>query len=42
MEILDEFPSKMPLPWISFSEEDFISSITKCNNSLTSSPDKLS
>jgi len=42
VKILDEFPSKMSSPWVSFSEKEFISSITKCNNSLTPGPDKLS
>ena len=34
--------SKTALLWISFSEEEFISSITKYNNSSTPGPDKLS
>ena len=41
-EILDEFLSKVSLPWIPFLEEEFISSITKCNNLLTLGPNKLS
>ena len=40
--ILDEIPSFTPLPWRGFSEEEFISSIAKCNNSSASGPDKLS
>ena len=42
VEILDEIPSIASLPWILFLEEEFISSIAKCNNSFTSSPNKLS
>ena len=42
MEILDEILSKISLPWVLFSEEEFISFISKCNNSLTPGPDKLS
>jgi len=41
-EILNEFPSKTSSPWVPFSEKEFISSITKCNNLLVSSTDKLS
>ena len=42
IEILDEIPSIASLPWIPSSEEEFISSITKCNNSSTPSSNKLS
>ena len=42
MEILDKIPSKISLPWVPFSEEEFISFISKYNNSLTPGPDKLS
>ena len=41
IEILDQIPSIASLPWIPSSEEEFISSITKCNNSSTPSPNKL-
>ena len=40
--MLEEIPSICALSWASFSEEEFISSITKCNNSLTPGPNKLS
>jgi len=41
MEILNEILSKLSSPWVFFSEEEFISSISKYNNSSTSGPDKL-
>ena len=41
MEILNEILSKLSSPWVFFSEEKFVSSISKYNNSLTSGPDKL-
>ena len=40
-DILDEVPSFTSLSWRVFSEEEFISSITKCNNSSTPGPNKL-
>ena len=40
--MLDKIPNKCPIGCVSFSEEEFISSITKCNNSSTLGPDKLS
>jgi len=42
MEILNEILSKLSSPWVPFSEEEFISSISKYNNLSTSGPDKLS
>jgi len=36
-----KFPSKIALPWVPFSEKEFISSITKCNNLSTSGTNKL-
>ena len=42
IDILDEIPSKCSLNWAPFSEEEFTSSITKCNNLSISSSDKLS
>jgi len=39
--MLEEIPSIHALSWASFSEKEFISSITKYNNSLTPGPDKL-
>ena len=42
MKLLEEIPSKPTIRWKLFSEEKFISSIAKCNNSLTSGLDKLS
>ena len=39
---MDEIPNKCPKGWISFSKEEFISFISKCNNSLTPGPNKLS
>ena len=41
-DILDEIPSFTSSFWEGFSKENFISSIAKCNNSSTSSPDKIS
>ena len=40
-DILDEVPSFTSLSWRVFSEEEFISSITKCNNSSTPGSNKL-
>jgi len=40
--MLDKIPSKNPSIWVLFSEEEFISSIAKCNNLSTPGPDKLS
>ena len=42
LDLLEEIPNKPVTKWMSFSEEEFKSSIIKCNNFLTSSPDKLS
>ena len=42
VEALDEIPSVAFIPWVPFSEEEFISSIAKCNNLSISVPDKLS
>jgi len=41
MSLLEEIPSKPNTIWKLFSKEEFISSIKKCNNSLTPKPDKL-
>ena len=41
-EILNEIPSFVSSFWASFLEEEFISSIAKCNNLSMPSPDKLS
>jgi len=40
-DLLGEIPSQQVMKWSLFSEEKFISTIAKCNNSLTSGPDKL-
>jgi len=42
IDTLDEILSKSLSIWIPFLEEEFISSIVKCNNLLTLDPDKLS
>jgi len=42
MSLLEEIPRKHTMTWKPFSEAEFISSIDKCNNSLTPGPDKLS
>jgi len=41
-EVLNEISNKHSSEWVSFSNEEFVSSITKCNNSSTSDPNKLS
>ena len=40
--ILDEISNKQSMKWVLFSEEEFISSITKYNNLSTLDLDKLS
>ena len=40
--VLDELRSFLSLIWTYFAEEEFISSLTKCNSSSTPGPDKLS
>ena len=40
--LLDEIPTKHTMTWNPFLAEEFRSAITKCNNSSTSEPDKLS
>jgi len=40
--MLDKIPNKYPMKWNPFSEEEFVSSISKYNNSSTPGPDKLS
>ena len=40
-DLLEEIPSKKAIKWSPFLEEEFISTVTKCNNSLTPGPDKL-
>jgi len=42
IDMLDKIPSKNPSIWVLFSEEEFISSIAKCNNLSTPGPNKLS
>ena len=42
VKALDEIPSVAPTLWVPFLEEEFISSIAKCNNLSNSGPDKLS
>ena len=42
MKLLEEIPSKLITRWKLFSEKEFTSVILKCNNSLTSGPNKLS
>jgi len=39
--ILNEITSFPSFTWVPFSEEEFTSVITKCNNSFTPGPDKL-
>jgi len=41
ISLLNEIVNKCSTLWMPFSEVEFISSISKCNNSLTPSPDKL-
>ena len=41
ISVLDKIPTKCSMGWVPFSKEEFVSSITKCNNSLTPGPDKL-
>jgi len=41
-DILNEIVQSLKSIWDSFLEEIFTSTITKCNNSSTSGPDKLS
>ena len=38
---MEEIPNKPVMKWMPFSEEEFKSSIIKCNNLLTPRPDKL-
>jgi len=40
--MLDEIPNKCLIKWDPFSEEEFVSSISKYKNSSTPGPDKLS
>ena len=42
IDILEEISDKPSEYWLSFLKEEFIKSITKCNNSFTPGPDKLS
>ena len=42
ISLLDKISNKHPMKWLPFSKVEFVSSINKCNNSLTPSPDKLS
>ena len=41
MDLLEEIPSKLITSWKLFSEKEFRSAISKCNNVLTPGPDKL-
>jgi len=41
VDILEEIPDKPSKYWPSFSKEEFIKSIAKCNNLSTLGPDKL-
>ena len=41
-DILDKVPSFKSSSWGAFFEEEFISSIAKCNNSSAPGPNKLS
>ena len=41
-DILDKIILILPSFWESFSEEEFLNALTKCNNSSTPGPDKLS
>jgi len=40
-EVLNELESFMKLTWNLFSEEEFTNTLTKCNNSSTPGPNKL-
>jgi len=40
--VLEEVPNKTSTLWPLFSEEEFLTAINKCNNTLTPGPDKLS
>ena len=42
ISLLDEISNKHLMKWLLFSEAESVSSINKCNNSLTSGPNKLS
>ena len=42
MDLLEEILNKPVTQWTLFSKKEFKSSISKCNNTLTSGPDKLS
>ena len=42
LDLLEEIPSTPVTNWSSFSEEEFVSAITKCNNLFALEPDKLS
>jgi len=42
MDLLEEVPNKLITRWKLFLEEEFTSTISKCNNSSTSRLDKLS
>ena len=41
-DILNEITDKPTVPWPVFSKEEFRTAISSCNNSSTSSSDKLS
>jgi len=41
-DLLNEIPTKHTITWNLFLAEEFRSAITKCNNSSTPEPDKLS
>jgi len=42
VDILKKIPDKPSKCWLFFSKEEFIKSITKCNNLFAPGPDKLS
>ena len=42
VKVLDEIADKPTSPWPAFSKEEFRLTITSCNNTSASSPDKLS
>ena len=41
MDLLEELLSKLTTSWKPFLEDEFKSAILKCNNTLTSRPDKM-
>ena len=41
INLLEEIPNKEVIVWVPFLKEKLINAIKKCNNSLTSGPNKL-